>query len=327
MKYLFIVHSHTVFLTSIGVINYLKICDEDIRFIYVRKYQNSIYKKPSKMIDLSNEYDLCNASLIHYWRFRKVWKSVDINIESFIGEKYIAFIPHPRNYLYQLFISNKKCEGINYIQEGAFAPNKLFKKKMGLKSFIYLVSNFFLFPFYKHRIWVSTHWLLPSFITKNKKIECYAISPNIFNKLDCNMHIIEWPNLKIDGEKNLEYPFFVFDSSIEHGIVEKKVYMEATKKLIQEKAESVNYIKFHPAQQHENMCLIKSFFTCANKVSIELPADIPCEAYLSTYENMKIYGFNSSLLIFAKQLHHNIFSFESELLKNSKKYIPMEKHL
>jgi hypothetical protein len=107
--------------------------------------------------------------------------------------------------------------------------------------------------------------------------------------------------------------------------VEKKVYMEATKKLIQEKAESVNYIKFLPAQQHENMCLIKSFFTYANKISIELSADIPFEAYLSTYKNMKVYGFNSSLLIFAKQLHHNTFSFESELLSNSRKYVPLEK--
>jgi hypothetical protein len=141
------------------------------------------------------------------------------------------------------------------------------------------------------------------------------------------MNIIKWPNLEINGKINLEYPFFIFDSSIEQEFVEKKVYMEATKKLIQEKGESFNYIKFHPAQQYENMCLIKSFFTGANKVSIELPADIPFEAYLSTYENMKVYGFNSSLLIFAKQLYHNIFSFESELLKNSKKYIPTEKHL
>ena len=44
MKHVFIIHSHTTFLTAIGCVNYQKLTSSDIIFLYVRNYKNSIFK-------------------------------------------------------------------------------------------------------------------------------------------------------------------------------------------------------------------------------------------------------------------------------------------
>ena len=42
MKHIFLIHSHTLLLTSLGVINREKLAEEDVIFIYSRNYRSCI---------------------------------------------------------------------------------------------------------------------------------------------------------------------------------------------------------------------------------------------------------------------------------------------
>jgi hypothetical protein len=327
MKYVFVIHSHTVFLSSIGTINHLKLHDDDVRFIYARNYKNSIYPSPYKSIDLSKEHDACNYSIFHYKIYKNLIKTIDSYIADFVNDNFTVFVPHSMYYFFQIILSNKKCVDIQFIQEGAMVLDKLLDCRFNIKSFKYLICNLLLYPFYKYRIWATYGWIIPFYVRKGIRVECYALSLTVFEKSPYKTHIIKWPQIELKTHINPQYPCFVFDSSIEIGAIEKNIYIEGFRNLIKNKSEESNYIKFHPRQSEENKKIIKDVFLDLEKNVIELPMDVPFEIYISQYKNIRIYGFNSSLLIFSAQLGHDVFSLESELTAKSGKYSKWKKNL
>ena len=56
MKHIFIIHSHTLFLSSLGIINKLAIEDNDILFLFHRHYK-TIIPFNYKWIDISDEFE------------------------------------------------------------------------------------------------------------------------------------------------------------------------------------------------------------------------------------------------------------------------------
>lgn len=323
MKYLFLINSHTTFLSAVGTIEFLGLKDEEIRFGLIRNYKNALYDFKSPTVDFSWAFEYPFFSKI--FQYRKFINRIDsILLELTDGDDFTMCASFPGNIrLYQIIFTNKRCVGFKYIQEGALPFEKVYQKSV---PFHYSVYSYLLRFFFHNRLW-SSHgvWTIPDFLSKKLKTqtECYAIDEFFFENLDCKLNIIKWPSIDLDKTEyaiRQEYPCFVFESSVEMGVVEKEVYMDCTKALISQKGACMNYIKFHPYQQEENKrIIIKLFDDLAYKTEI-LPMEVPFEFYLSSYKSMKVYGFKSSLLIFAQNLGHETYSLEDELLKRSKIY-------
>lgn len=325
MKNLFVINSHTTCLSALGTITYLNLNANNVVFVYVRNYKNYLIDLPYHSLNLSVEYDSCMSKPYQLRKYKNMIRFVDEKINNLCkDEEFLMYAPSPGGHrLFQIILSNSKCIGMNYLQEGALIFDRLLlHSSLPWKYQLYdSVLNFL----YQHRIWASYYsWQMPDFLVDKKKTpESFAISIDIFSKLPYTNNVIKWPVFSITNPEfqiDSQYPCFIFESSIEMKVIEREIYMKYSQLLIEEKAEMLNYIKFHPAQSEENKNEIRSYFKKQNLEYKELSMEIPFEMYISTYANMKVYGFNSSLLIFAKQLGHQTYSLESELLKRSEKY-------
>ncbi len=323
MKHLFWINSHSTFLTAVGTIDYLGLKEDEVVMVLVRNYKNVISKDNYKKLDMSWAY---NISLMrNLFKYNSIISKVDYEIKRLVqNDKFMLYAPSPggvRNL--QIIFTNKLCVGMNYLQEGALVFGKLFERRK--LPLIYRIYDVFLTLFYQHRLW-SNHfsWTIPDFLIGKKTIpETFAISKDIFSKSGLKCNIIRWPKYDISGteyEINPDNPCFVFESSVEMRVVEEDIYMNLTEQLINENAGKMSYVKFHPYQSAENKQKILGFFKKLNKQYVELSMGFPFEIYLSSYSHLKVCGFNSSLLVYARQLGHQTVSMEDELLKKSTKY-------
>jgi len=330
MKHLFFINSHTTYLTALGAISKLKIAPDDICMIYVRNYKNSLIKNIYNVLDLSWAYylSLKNYLIPPLKLIRKIDGLVSDLVE---GNHYVFYAPNPGGLrLLQVLSTNSLCKKVNYIQEGALVFDQLLIEKPLPIS--YKIWDTFLSIYFKHRLWASHYsWRMPSFLlTRLSPPECFAISEDIFNKLGYPIHIVEWPKFEIENtgyQINPLFPCFIMESSVEMGVIEKDVYFDGIKRLIEEKAENNNYIKFHPNQSLDNISEILDLFAKNGSKVERLRDDFPFELYLSSYEHLKLCGFNSSLLVFGRQLGHTTYSLENFLLENSSKYLEWRQKL
>lgn len=322
MKHVFVIHSHTVFLTALGVVDLLNISPCDIIFIYARNYKNSVIDIPYKVIEMTEEHKIgAYTSSVYIGLYKKLIKRVDHKLSEAINDYYVLYAPHAGSHFFQILLTNSHCVQFNYIQEGALAFDKLLSDDISLKSVGYNVLNYILFCFYRDRIWANYRWILnKSVLKKRNNPQCFAISPNIFEKLPYTTNIVKWPDIQPKVVINSNYPCFVFEASIEMNAIERDVYLNYTRELVKLVSEEYNYIKFHPGQFAENKEEIKKLFINEGISIEELPDDVPFELYLSSYSHLKVYGFYSSLLIYAQQLGHTTFSLEEKLKQGSPRY-------
>ncbi len=323
MKHLFFINSHTTYLTALGAISKMDLAPENICMIYVRNYKNSFIKNQYKILDLHWAYYLSFKSYLlpPFVLINRIDRLVEDLVE---GNPYFFYAPNPGGLrLLQVLSTHPLCKKINYVQEGALVFDQLLiEKPLPIK---YKIWDFVLSIFFKHRIWASHYsWRMPSFLMNRMPTpECFSISEDIFNKLGYPIHLVEWPKLEVDNTKfriNPNYPCFILESSVEMGVVEKEVYFNGIRKLIKEKAEGHNYVKFHPNQSPDNIKEILELFNDNNCEVERLHDDFPFELYLSSYKHLKVYGFNSSLLVFARQIGDTTYSLENYLLENSVRY-------
>lgn len=324
MKHLFLIHSHTTFLTSLGILNQISLKPEDVAIVYIRNYRNDIIPMPYKSLDLS--WAFMYPSIKKFFRFNHFIKKVDGLMDELVAsDKYIMYASFPGNVrLYQVIYSNFKCVGFNYIQEGALIFKKVFEKdKLPLK---YRAFDLLLRAFTNNRMWCSHNkWTVPPFNASKlyRQPECFALDKNFFKYTGYITNEIEWPSfdiVKSDYAINPQIPCFIFESSVEMGVIEDDIYMECVEELIRRKGEKSNYVKFHPYQSEFNKKRIMEMYKKGDYEVEELPMNVPFELYLSSYKGMKVYGFMSSLVVFAEQLGHITYSMENDLLKKSAKY-------
>lgn len=322
MKYVFLIHSHTVFLTAMGVIDGLHLTADNIIFVYFRNYTNSIIPVGYTIVRLDEEYSRMNKlSAIKFKENKLLIERIDRIIQERIGDNFIVYAPHAGSHFIQTFITNNDCVQFNYIQEGALAFDTLCSYKKDLKSILYDLINLVVFPINKRRIWCNYRWIIRKDIIESKSYpKCYAISKNIFKSLPFETVIVKWPDLNPNIDINSSFPIFIMEASIEHHMVEKENYFYCLEEMIKEYALQNNYIKFHPSQTLEHRREIIVLFKKNNCYVEELQDSIPFELVLSSYKNLLILGFRSSLLVYAKQLGHRIVSKETELRKISSRY-------
>lgn len=329
MKHVFLIHSHTVFLTAIGVIRRLSLKVDDIIFVYFRNYNNSIIPISYLIIRLDEEYDISNSlSAFKFYQWKKLIRRIDNVINTKIKDEYILYTPHAGSHFFQTFITHPNCTQFNYIQEGALAFDNLLSDRISFKSLIYDLFNIIIFLLNQKRIWCSYKWTLKKDIVIEKKTPtCFAITEKIFEKLLYATIIVEWPKVNPEYIIDNRLPIFVFESSVEQGIVEKEKYFLCIRQLIETKAEQKNYLKFHPYQSTTNKKDIVDLFKEYNLDIEILPDSIPFELFLTFYNNLKVVGFRSSLLVYAQQLGHKTFSKEPDLIKMSRRYRAIRKEM
>jgi hypothetical protein len=322
MKHIFLIHSHTLYLTAIGTIEYLNLKQDEVIFIYSRNYK-TVINDPYLSIDMSEATENCFHSIlsfsrrnyfINYKLKHNIINTVDTLIDTYVIGKFMLYICHLQSFMCQIFATNNKCIVCNFIQEGGRVMSKYLTNKNWLLFRLYNA----LFLKNEQRIWKSISWFPPENSLFQKPIKTYAIDANFFGKQKYECHLIQWPRLEISYKIEVEYPIFIYEGAVELGLIEQNIYMNAVEKQIDKFSEKENYVRFHPMQTSKAKNSIKYFFIKRNKIIIEIPPEVPFEMLLLSYSNLKICGFGTSLLFFAKKKNHNVISDEINLLISRK---------
>ncbi|MEN2400554.1 polysialyltransferase family glycosyltransferase [Flavobacterium sp. MC2016-06] len=327
MKYLFYAHTHTLFLTALGVVNYLKLKPEDVIFLYTRNYANKSIKIPYKEIDLSDIFSdsMKNGEEFYFWKLNKLVTKVDDLIAEEISEDYIAYLPHVGVFLPQVLATNKYCKGIRFVEEGLNCySSSLGIRKNTWREFLKRLYSFGVNSY--KRYWFSDSPFFHEFLKKryNLPTELFGISFNSFFSLNEKKHVVKWPNIQTGFSLDASNPIYIFEAAIEQKFASKDVYLGAVRIMIIETAKYNNYIKFHPGQSEENKNTIRQYFLERNLSITELPFTVPFELIMVEYPMLEIIGFNSSLLLYGKLFNHKVVSYDS-LLMNDSLYIHYKK--
>lgn len=315
MKHLFYIHSHTLYLTAIGVIESLELKPDDVVLVYSRGYKNAFKTYNFSGFDISevnskerkNSFDLqFLKTLIH---------EIDDKLADNVGGEFIAYLPHTGRFVMQVISSHFNCVKINFIEEGVvcYAENSQVRG-FSLKELVRSILNL---RITSRRFWYTEFIFFPK-VKKKLDIETFGISNETFKHLTYKKNIVKWPEIECEYNLEIQYPIFVFEAAIEMGIVSKENYLKATEDLILNNASDKNYIKFHPNQNVENTKLICEYFKRLGKEIIELPNDIPFECFLLKYSGLTVVGFGSSLILYAKNNGHKVITYESKLLSDIK---------
>lgn len=308
MKYVFVINSHTTFLTSLGVINYLKLAQTQVLLIYVRNYSNTIINVPFSVEDFSELYNSCRHLFDNIKIRTHIVYDIDKAISSKINDDYELFIPHLANGLFQILYTNSHCKKVSYIQEGGIPFKTAYKTKVTfIEKIIYSLYNTLYLR--TNRVWKPFRWYVKGYVN-TCELDSYAISNTFFKYLPSHNHIIKWPQVSVPIVIEPCSTIFIFDGFVQHKFIERDFYLKLCKKLVTEYHDKTNYIRFHPAQEKEDRNRILSFFIEQDLHYEIMDEKIPFELILLSNLNLKVVGFGSSLLFFAQDFGHKVFCMD-----------------
>lgn len=313
MKHVFVINSHTTFLTSMGVVNYLGLHAAQVIFVYMRNYKNSVAKVPFQTIDATSLVNSCvNISSC----YAETISRVDGFVEKNIGSKYHLYVPHLWHYFFQLLYTNPLCRRVSYVQEGGAVQTKVFEQNTSLANRIKMFVRLAIL----HRRTFECKWYLKGIIYKQAGLDSYAINDSYFGCLPSHNHIVEWPKVKLDISLQPNVPFFVFDGYVNNGLVTSNDYMSLCQEVIVKEAKTLNYVKFHPAQNSGERNQILEYFN-SQGCKVEVLSDaIPMEYIIAQIEKSTFVGFTSSLLYYAHDFGHHVSCYERLLLQKSESF-------
>lgn len=315
MKNVFIINSHTTFLSALGTIRYLKLKEETVLLLYMRNYSNSVIKHEFKVVDISDfieSFDSLYKSKIY--RYISI-KKIDLFIDSLIGEPFNLFCPHLLHQVWQVIYTNKLCQQMSYIQEGGIPYKEYYITNPSLRTRIRLYVSNVLYRM-TNRIWHGG-WYTYGTMKKQKDLHSYAIDDIFYRYLPSKNHRIMWPKINMNNVIADGSTVFVFDGFVKNGLCEEDIYINNSKRLVSTHHGIKNYIKFHPVQSNSQKQTIYDFIL---KESIDfhiLPDDVPFELILSSSNHLKVVGFGSSLLYYAYNLGHDVVCEDDWLLESS----------
>lgn len=322
MKHIFLIHSHTLLLTALGVIEKENIPKEDVIFIYSRNYQN-VLPIGYRSFDFSTEiedtfYIMLSWSRRHFFLNKKNRnRSVDF-FDKFITENvvtsYYLYVCQLLVHANQILATNPLCRECFFIQEGGRVMTPFLTDH--ISWFCRLYNSIILNG--DKRLWKMSNWFPNKKTPYNRHIIAYAFDKNYFGNMPQEIRIVKWPPIKLNINLDTNRPIFVLEGAVELGQIENFLYEKAVKRLVSEFASEKNYIKFHPKNSNEAKEKYKSFFLEKGAEVEELPMNIPFELILANFENLRLYGFGTSLLFYGKALGHQAVSREEYLLSSAR---------
>lgn len=319
MKHLFLIHSHTVFLTAMGIIKKLGLKDSDVFIMNFRNYKNPNLGFNYKSYNFTETVEESFHIFLSYSRrnFKSNQKTrekiigvLDTFINTIINEEYMLYIPHLQSPIFQILATNDKCHECFFVQEGARIMYDYITNKN--KWYFILYNKLFLRN--ENRMWKAYNWFPDKNAPYKKPITAYAFDKAYFGNMPYQTILVTWPKVNIHIELNPQYPIFALEAAVELGQVEKSIYRNAMRKLIAECGKKHNYIKFHPQQTDETKRIFIDMFKEKGLEVEQLPMDIPFELIVSSCKGLTVCGFGSSLLFYAKAFGHTVISHEEELL-------------
>lgn len=123
MKHVFLIHSHTLFLTAMGVLDFLKIDKEAVVFLYSRHYSNSLIEPGCKTVDVTDLADR-QEQLLDNRKRKGLLDEIDKLIDHVAGSSFVLYAPHFAMVFAQALYTHKKCVKAAYIQEGGMIYRK-----------------------------------------------------------------------------------------------------------------------------------------------------------------------------------------------------------
>ncbi len=317
MKYVFIAHSHTLLLTSLGVIDYLSIPARDVVFLLTRGYRSNLIPTESTCIQaddvLSRYYDLKNKKNRPVMRSEIAW--LDRWIEDITGGPYSLFVPHLWSPMFKILQTNRNCCKVSFVQEGAYTVERFFHNRLG--RWQRLVKRA------KECVLLGTirlygdEWYTSGELCHQTKPDAYAIYPEYFKYLDCNLHLVRWPENPMETSAITDGPVFVYDGFVKHGICRESFYLECCRKAADMFGQKKNYLKFHPAQSQLEKDSICSIFEELGLDYSILNDSIPLEFVINNPVRQTFVGFGSSLLYFAIGKGHTVHCMDRWLMEDS----------
>ena len=307
MKHVFLVHSHTTYLTAMGVINKLRLPYKDVIFIISRKYR--CVGLPVE-IEQHDEREVgktyIGSSCIPFSKHGLSWiKQFDRAFEKVIHEDFTFYSFDIVPKFFQLIASNRYCVDLKFIQDGITdkcageGVKRTYPLTCRIKNFIARFMGRDMSRIKKLPIHGGNYGDDYPRGVRHHASETFAISDGIFKKVDCKHTIVEWPRVDVPLTLADDGVYFVLDSSVEIKSIERDIYMTQVEKMIKKFSGKHNYIKFHPAQKDENKEYILSLFK-KNGIQVEeLPDDVPFEMILASQPHMKVCGFTTSLVFFS----------------------------
>jgi hypothetical protein len=310
MLSIFIVHSNITLISAIAVVQQCKV--QNPIFIVAEGYQSPFLAKiefetiqlPSYFTFLLNCPSYGSNNILKLFFLIKKFDSFVASITQ--NGPFSLFLPHSKNFFYQVFLTHKKCIEINYIDEGMLSYTDNFHKEK-LKTKI-------------------------SFIKKILSLN-YFNRTNVFNEVKKSYsHIyrlvkVTTPNSKVESIKWPEINYkeivvfsnsiiLILDNPVYGNTCSKDEYFDYIKLLAQKFTSKKIYIKSHPREKDIESILM--IFTEAGVNFEIIKNEVILEISLLNSSNVEIYGGWSSLLFYASSMHHNVFSF----LGSMKKMLP-----
>lgn len=314
MLNIFIVHSHITFLSALAVIQQLS--KENNLVILTEGYKNELlFKENIRFVKLPESFDfLLRTPSYGSDKFIKlnllIVKSDLWLFKITKGLKYNLFLPHTKNFFYQVFVTQKRCYSFSYLDEGLLSYTESFHKDTkgmrlsGIKK--YLTLNYL------------------------GRVNIFNRNPNSFEKVfrfvntgrfvSKNEKLINWPIL--NSAEFSDYSgkiVLILDNPINGNVLgweEYRKYLIYLGSFFQDK---IIFIKHHPRENNKDE--INKIFDSLNLKYLVIKNDEILEFCLALSKSVKIYGGWSSLLFYGNSMGHDVTSF----LKTIKQICPSSK--
>jgi len=315
MKHVFIAHSHTLLLTSIGVVRYLELDEHDVLFICTRHFHAGYFPAGCTTVRADEEYDRWNVVIESGVRgdIRKTIKEVDEHISKWIGERYQLYVPHLANPVFLLLYHHPDCTRVSYVQEGAFTVKGMFVNRL---SAIYKLRR--RFALFRHkgslRFYGIGLWYCDGVLDRQKRVDAYAIYRQFFQYLPCDLHLVDWPDINVDNMLGIDGPVFVFDGYVKNHMAAEDYYLSRCDMMAERFHGEKNYLKFHPAQSEDERTRICRMFESRALDYTVMDDLIPFELYIIKNSHMTVVGMSSSLLYYAQQRGHTVVCCDTWML-------------
>ncbi len=334
MKHIFHVHSNINLVSALGVIELKSLKKEDVilsvcRNIDVSYLPYKICKIPdtiyyhsyNKLSTLKKFKWLCNSTII------SIIDDIIEDVSDF--SNFIYYCPNSRNFHQRVFITNKKCKGVEYLEDGmdAYLEKNLYYEKypLVLRKINYLAQEL-LFKwidlFCYDRLYQEDD-PFKTFYSHKAKIHC--ISDNAYNfRNEVNVLPLD----KITINTNFEVGniddgdhILILDAVVEQKVVPIEIYKKFIKYFITSFDINSLKVKFHPYQDEGlKEWTLNEFKQTSIDVS-EVEEKMPFELILLTKKKLTIYGIGSSLLLYSKILSNHKVHVLYKTFKEQFKYI------
>ncbi len=319
MKNLFFIHSHITYFVSKAIINTYNYKKDEILFVISRNYNNSEIKN-FDLIDITIPHDdLDTFGPTNFFNKHKNIHIIDrlINNHLIENQNFRAYLPHVFHPAMQIIASHNRCKQLNIIEEGINAYSKYLmhnKEQSVLKKVVKTTLNFL--PFIgKKRIFFIKNFDLRKF-PKATLPQFFSVTSKGFLGLSHKVN-----RIKMQPIENLDYDIsrssvIVLEGAVEQGNMALDTMLKGIKSIIDDIDDNCIYLKYHPAQIPKNRKKIETLIKNSGLKVRVIPDEIAFEQIVITNNNLKVYGFTTSLLLYAHEYGCKVSSYENKLIKD-----------